>query len=92
MSDKAQSTPNPEPLDLKILGSMPVKEALPLIMEQYQVDEDRALLLWISNGPPTGFEDVIRLPPEERAKYVEEIKRTSLGSFTREKGKLIRKK
>lgn len=79
MNDKAQNT---EPLDLETLGAMPMNQALPIIMEQYHVDKDDALELWINNGPPTGFEDVIRLSPEEFDKYREESKKTSTYLFS----------
>lgn len=81
MKAHTQNEHKPEHTDLEILGELPLTEALPLIMEQYQVSEDDAFELWVNNRPPTGFEDVIRLSAEEYNEYAKELKETSLGSF-----------
>jgi hypothetical protein len=82
MSKQPQNTQDSKRTDLKTLGAMPLKEALPIIMEQYQVDEDQAFLLWTGNRPPNIHSDIVTLPPDEFKEYVEESKRNSLGGFT----------
>jgi hypothetical protein len=81
MRKQTQNEHQPEHKSLESLGTMPMEEALPIIMEQYQVNEDRALLLWLNNRPPTGFEDSIGIPAEEVDDYMKEVKKRSLGTF-----------